>query len=66
MSRLKELERTVAALPKAELDQFADWFDGLRAAQWDAQVEIDADNVNVNALADSALLAHRNGQSTPL
>jgi hypothetical protein len=66
MTRLEQLEKSVAALPKAELDQFADWFDELRAAQWDTQIEIDADSGALSTLAESALSAHRNGQTTPL
>jgi hypothetical protein len=66
MTRLEEIEASVAALPKAELDQFADWFDGLRAAQWDAQIAIDASNANLDDLARAALKAHANGQTTPL
>jgi hypothetical protein len=48
------------------MDQFADWFDQFRAAQWDAQIEIDGNNANLNALAEAALMAHRSGQTTSL
>jgi hypothetical protein len=66
MTKLEQLEKSVAALPKAELDQFADWFEGLRAARWDAQIEIDAENGSLNSLAESALSEHRLGQTTAL
>jgi hypothetical protein len=66
MTKLEQLERSIAALPKAEMDQFADWFDQLRAAQWDRQIEIDAESGSLSSLAESALSAHRNGQTTAL
>ena len=66
MTRLQQLEKSVAALPKAEMDQFADWFDQLRASEWDAQIESDANSGTLNSLADNALNAHRNGQTTAL
>jgi hypothetical protein len=64
MTKLEELEKSVSALARDEMDQFADWFDQFRAAQWDTQIEIDGNNPNLNALADAALTAHRRGQTT--
>jgi 4-hydroxyphenylpyruvate dioxygenase-like putative hemolysin len=66
MTKLEELEKSVASLPKAELDQFVDWFESWLATKWDRQIEIDADNGTLNSLAESALSAHRLGQTTPL
>lgn len=66
MTLLEQLEKSVAALPKAEMDQFADWFDAFRAAQWDAQIEIDAGRGTLSNLANNAISAHRDGQTTPL
>jgi hypothetical protein len=66
MTKLEELERSVSSLARREMDQFADWFDQFRAAQWDAQIEIDGDNANLNALADVALMAHRSRRTTSL
>jgi hypothetical protein len=66
MTKLEELEKSVSALAPSEMDQFADWFDQFRAAQWDAQIEIDRKNPHLNALADGAVTAHRNGQTTSL
>jgi hypothetical protein len=66
MTKLEQLEKSVAALPEAEMDPFADWFDEFRAVQWDAQIENDAASNALSRLATSALSAHRNGQTTPL
>jgi hypothetical protein len=66
MTKLEELEKTVSALARSEMDQFADWFDRFRGAQWDNQIEGDVHNSNLNALADAALHTHRSGQSTAL
>lgn len=66
MTKLEELEKTVSALARSEMDQFADWFDQFRGAQWDSEIEFDVHNSNLNALADAALSAHRSGQSTAL
>ena len=66
MTKLEELERHVSALPKAELDLFAAWFDELRAAQWDQQIVEGSGDTNLNALADEAISLHRTGQTIAL
>jgi hypothetical protein len=66
MTKLEQLVKSVAALPKEEMDQFADWFDELRAAQWDTQIEIDAANGALGKRAEAALGAHRRGETNPL
>lgn len=66
MTKLEELEKTVSALARSEMDQFADWFDRFRGAQWDNQIEGDVHNSNLNAWADAALHAHRGGQTAAL
>ena len=66
ISKLEELEKSVAALPKNEMDQFADWLDGLRASQWDAQIEIDSESDALEELLKSALSGHASGHTTSL
>ena len=66
MTKLEELEKSIAALPKAQINQLADWFDDFSAAQWDSQIAINAEHLALNELADNALSAHRAGHTTGL
>ena len=63
---LQELERTVQALPAAELRDFSAWFDEWRAEQWDRQIERDARAGMLDHLADGALAEFHAGRFTRL
>ncbi|MFC3324813.1 hypothetical protein [Mesorhizobium cantuariense] len=42
MTKLEQIEKSVAALSPEELKAFAAWFEGLREDMWDRQIEADA------------------------
>ncbi len=42
MSTVTEIEQAVSRLPKAEFWKFAEWFEGVKAGAWEAQMEADA------------------------
>ena len=42
MTKLEQIEKSVAELGKEELKAFAEWFAELQAERWDRQIEADA------------------------
>ena len=63
---LQELEDAVSALPKTDLDTFAQWFEEFLADQWDRQIEADARAGRRDAAAEKAEKDFDNGRCTPL
>jgi hypothetical protein len=66
MKDLDDIERRVAALNPAELELFRRWFAEFDAGAWDAQMARDAATGQLDELAQSAIKAHRAGNSQPL
>ena len=66
MTKLEQLEKSVAELSKEELAAFAEWFAELQADRWDRQIEADAKAGKLDRLAEKALADHRAGRSRPL
>lgn len=66
MSRVDRIEGEVQNLSAEELKAFRDWFARFDAAAWDEQIDADAANGKLRALADRALEDHDAGRSTVL
>ncbi|MER8827876.1 hypothetical protein NKH73_17220 [Mesorhizobium sp. M0938] len=66
MSKLEQIEKSVAELSPEELKAFAAWFEGLQADMWDRQIEADAKAGRLDRLAEQALADHRAGRTRPL
>jgi hypothetical protein len=68
MTKVQELELAVKSLPPKDLRQFRDWFASYDEKNWDSQIIKDQKNENspIAKLARRALIAHRQGKSTPL
>jgi len=66
MSRVDVIERQVQDLSTEELAEFRRWFEEFDAAVWDQQIECDALAGKLDALAETALQEHADGQSTRL
>ena len=66
MSRVENLETEVKSLSADELRSFREWFASFDADAWDAQIEADAKNGKLRAIAERALQDHKSGRSTPL
>ena len=66
MSRIERLEDQVKSLNAEELKLFRDWFVQFDSDAWEAQIEADAKNGKLRALADRALRDHQSGRSTLL
>ncbi len=66
MTKLEQIEKSVAELSSDELKAFAVWFEALQADLWDKQIEADADAGRLDKLAEQALADHRAGRTRPL
>ena len=64
MSKLEALEKRVSALSAEELAAFRRWFAEFDGVAWDRQIERDAKDGKLDALADEALRDHAGGKST--
>ena len=66
MSKIEEIENKIRNLSPAELSAFREWFLEFDARVWDQQIEADATAGKLDQLADSAIEAHRRGESSEL
>ncbi|OHV89677.1 hypothetical protein [Mesorhizobium sp. ORS 3428] len=66
MTKLEQIEKSVAELSPEDLKAFAAWFEALQADLWDRQVEADAKAGRLDKLAEQALADHRAGRTRPL
>ncbi|WP_214475712.1 hypothetical protein [Mesorhizobium sp. dw_380] len=66
MTKLEQIEKSVASLSPEELKAFAAWFETLQADMWDRQMEADAKAGRLDKLAEQALADHRAGRTRPL
>ena len=66
MSRVEQIEGQIKDLDPNEFRAFREWFSQYDSEVWDRQIEADASNGKLAALADRALRDHENGRSTEL
>ena len=57
-----ELEKAVAELPPDKLASFQAWFEEFVAAQWDRQIERDAENGILDKLFEGAMADFKAGR----
>jgi hypothetical protein len=66
MSKVEQIEHQIEALTAEELAAFRKWYAEFDSDSWDRQIEADAAAGRLDALATTALAAHRAGKTTPL
>lgn len=66
MTKLEQIEKSVAELSPEELKAFAACFEALQADMWDRQMVADAKAGRFDKLAEQALADHRAGRTRPL
>ena len=66
MSKLEQIEKSIESLSDDELSKLAAWFQELRAARWDRQIEEDAAAGRLDKFAEEALADFRAGRTRPL
>ena len=63
---VKDIEKAITQLPRAELTEFAEWFEEYESRIWDEQIEQDAKSGRFDALIDQAKAEYDAGRSRPL
>jgi hypothetical protein len=66
MTKLKDIEKVVAALAPRELDRFRDWFAAFQAARFDEKIQRDAESDKLDRLAEAAVDDFRKGRAREL
>jgi hypothetical protein len=66
MSKIEQLEREIEKLSRTQLAKFREWFHRHDAAEWDRQIETDAQAGRLDKLADKALAMHKAGKTKEL
>jgi hypothetical protein len=66
MTKLEQIEKSVASLSDEELKSFAEWFDELRWERWDRQIESDAKSGKLDRLVADARAEIAAGKVKPL
>ena len=66
MTTLEEIEKAVTKLTPEQLIKFRAWFEEFQERQFDEQIERDAKAGKLDAFAEEALRAHREGRSREL
>jgi hypothetical protein len=66
MTKLEQIEKSVAALAPEELEAFAAWFETFQADLWDRQIEADAKAGKLDKLIAEAKVEIAAGKTRPL
>lgn len=66
MTMLETAEKAVLQLSPAELTRFRQWFAEFDGEIWDAQIEADATEGKLDALAAEALAEYHTGKATEI
>ena len=63
---VREIEQAITRLSEEELMELRSWFTEYDEQQWDQQISQDTHQGKLSKLAEQAIKAHQNGQSTRL
>ncbi|WP_313528072.1 hypothetical protein [Shinella sp.] len=66
MTKLEQIEKSVAELSPEEFERFTAWFETLQAARWDRELAEDAASGALDELAERALSQFRSNRTRPL
>jgi hypothetical protein len=66
MTKVEEIEKAIAKLPRDELTEFRAWFDAFEAQIFDAAIEEDIAAGKLDRLAEEAVAEHKKGRSREL
>lgn len=66
MTKLEQIEKSVAELSPEEFHRFSAWFEALQAQRWDRDLIDDASKGVLDDLAERALSDFRNNRTRPL
>ena len=63
MTRVEKIEQEIRSLSPEERSALRSWFRAYESELWDQQIESDAAAGKLDALADAALVEHRQGKT---
>lgn len=66
MTKLEQIEKSVASLSDEELKSFAEWFDELRWERWDRRLEDDVKAGKFDKLIEDSRAEIAAGKTKPL
>ena len=66
MTKLEQIEKSIAALSDQELKELASWFDELRWQRWDRQIEDDSKAGRLDKFIAEAKAELAAGKTRPL
>lgn len=64
--RVEDIEQGILGLPQDQLKQFRAWYEKFDANKWDEQIEQDATDGKLDAIAESALAEYKLGKARKL
>ncbi len=64
--RVEDIEQGILGLPQDQLKQFRAWYEKFDAGKWDEQIEQDAKDGKLDAIAESALAEYKSGKARKL
>ena len=65
-STIEDIEKAIARLPQDQLTEFRAWYEEFDSDVWDRKIQEDAADGHLDALAEAAVLEHREGRSEEL
>lgn len=60
--RVEDIEQGILNLPQDQLLRFRAWYEKFDADKWDEQIEQDANNGKLDAVAEAALAEYTSGK----
>lgn len=60
---IEEIGKEIAQLPQEQLERFRAWFEKFDAKEWDEQIVHDVAAGKLDSLAETAVAAHKAGNS---
>jgi hypothetical protein len=66
MTRIERIEKAIAELTPAELEDLRQWFEAFEAMRWDEALARDAASGRLDDLAERARADYRAGRAKPL
>jgi major membrane immunogen (membrane-anchored lipoprotein) len=64
--RVEDIEQGILGLPQDQLKRFRAWYEKFDADTWDDQIEQDAKDGKLDAIAESALAEYKSGKARKL
>ena len=64
--RVEDIEQGILSLPQDQLKQFRAWYEKFDANKWDEQIEQDAQDGKLDAIAEATLAQYKSGSARKL